>query len=218
MDSCRRLLSSWEFNCIYVAVMGINATLCTFAFCSMARLVVLVIDPCMQSAGLLPSQHRRDLARPLRIAVVPVTFLHLWFNFVQTSPPTHMKERLRGRPRRGSPWKPRRPSVSPSVSPSTCSSSRPQTPSTIATSPPTQCMLLNSMAIIPRVSASLLRCPQDPRMQFSAPMSIPGPSSNLSNEPPAYGESKRARLHPTDHLDSEHLRDRLVILYDLFLS
>jgi hypothetical protein len=126
-----------------------------------------------------------------------------------------MRERLRGRPRRGSPWKPRRPSVSPSASPSTCSSSRPQTPSTVATPPPSQCMLLHSMATIPRGLAPLLRCPQDPRMQFSTPLSIPGPSSNLRRAPPAYGESKRVRHHPTDHLDSEHFRDRLVILYDL---
>jgi hypothetical protein len=52
-------------------------------------------------------------------------------------------------------------------------------------------------------------------MQFTATMSFPGPSSKLSSAPPASSESKRARLHPTTHLDSEHFRDRLVILYDL---
>jgi hypothetical protein len=52
-------------------------------------------------------------------------------------------------------------------------------------------------------------------MKFSAPMPIPGPSSNLSGEPPTYGEPKRARLHPTDLFDSAHFRDRLVILHDL---
>jgi hypothetical protein len=46
-------------------------------------------------------------------------------------------------------------------------------------------------------------------------MSFPRPSSNLSSAPPAYSDSKRARLQPTAHLDSEHFRDRLVILYDL---
>jgi hypothetical protein len=110
MGSCRRLLPSREFNCINVAVMGINATLCTFAFCSMARLVVLVIDPCMRSEGLLPSQRRQDLARSFRTVVVSVTFLHLWFNFVQTSPPALMRNGLeedRGGALPGSPVDPR---------------------------------------------------------------------------------------------------------------
>jgi hypothetical protein len=195
--------------------MGINATFFTFAFCFMARLAVLIIDPCVRFEGFLPSRRKRDLACTYRIAVVSVTSLHLWYICAQTSPPALMKERLRGRPRRGSPWKPRRPSVSPSASPSTCSSSRPPTPSTVVSPPPSHCMLPHSMATIPRGSAPLLRCPQDPWMQFSAPLSIPGPSRLLSGAPPAYGEPKCACLHLADHLESEHFRDRLVILYDL---
>jgi hypothetical protein len=140
-----------------------------------------------------------------------------------------MKERLRGKPRRGSPWKPRRPPVSPSVSQSTCSSSRPQSPSIAATPPPSlsmplhstaapsppQSRLLHSMATLQRGSSPTLSRPQDPRMQFIATMSFPGPSSSLGSAPPAHSASKRLRPHPADHPDNEHFRDRLGILFDL---
>jgi hypothetical protein len=52
-------------------------------------------------------------------------------------------------------------------------------------------------------------------MQFIATMSFPGPSSSLGSAPPAHSASKRPCLHPTDHLDNEHFRDRLGILFDL---
>jgi hypothetical protein len=40
----------------------------------------------------------------------------IWFIPVQTCSPTPMKEMIRGKPKRGSPWKTRRPPVSPSTS------------------------------------------------------------------------------------------------------
>jgi hypothetical protein len=211
---------------LMVEVRGIYATLCSPAICIMAWLVVFGIAPCMRSEGLLPSRRKQNQARSEAISIV---YLQLWFNPVQTCSPAHMKERIRGKPKRGSPWKPRRPPVSPSVSPMTCSSSHPQTMSPAATPPPlqslhlrsavtpppSQSLLLHSMATIPRGSTPIQRCPQDPRMQFIATMSFPGSSSTWRSAPLAFGESKRARLHPAAHLDSEHFRDRLGILYDL---
>jgi hypothetical protein len=52
-------------------------------------------------------------------------------------------------------------------------------------------------------------------MQFIATMSFPRPSSIWRSAPTAFGESKRARLHPAGHLDSENFKERLGILYDL---
>jgi hypothetical protein len=209
-----------------VKVRGINATLCSSAICIMAWLVVFGIAPCLRTEGLLPSRRKHNQARPETFSIV---YLQFWFIPVQTCSPASMKERIRGKPKRGSPWKPRRPPVSLSASPMTGSSSHPQTMSPAATPPPAQSvhlrsaatqppspsLLLHSMATIPRGSPPTQRCPQDPRMQFVATMSFPGSSSTWRSAPLAFGESKRLRLHPAAQLDSEHFRERLGILYDL---
>jgi hypothetical protein len=52
-------------------------------------------------------------------------------------------------------------------------------------------------------------------MQFFATMSFPGSSSTWRSAPRAFGEAKRLCLHHAAHLDSEHFRERLGILYDL---
>ena len=52
-------------------------------------------------------------------------------------------------------------------------------------------------------------------MHFIVTMSFPRSSSTWRSEPAAVGESKRARLHPASHLDSENFKERLGILYDL---
>jgi hypothetical protein len=102
-----------------VEVRGINATLCSSAICIMACLVIFGIAPCMRSEGLLPSRREHNQARTEAISIV---YLQLWFIPVQTYSPAPMKERIRGKPKRGSPWKPRRPPVSPLASPMTGSS------------------------------------------------------------------------------------------------
>jgi hypothetical protein len=92
MGSCRRLPPSREFNWHLRHGNGaLTQPISPLHYFQMARLVVLVIDPCMRSAGLLPSQRRLDLARPLWTAVVPVTLLHLWFDIVPASPPERMR-------------------------------------------------------------------------------------------------------------------------------
>jgi len=104
MGLCRRLPPSREFNWHLRRGNGaLTPPIASLHYFQMARLVVLVIDPCMRSAGHLPSQGRLDLARPLRNVVVPVTLLHLWFDIVQAYPPESMREQPRGRLKRGSP-------------------------------------------------------------------------------------------------------------------
>jgi hypothetical protein len=205
-----------------IAARGIYATLCSHAACIMARLVSFGISPCKRSEGLPPS--RRNYHQ-VGTEVIFFVFLQHWSNPAPPRSPAHMKERPRGKPKRGSPWKPRRPPISPLASPATGSSSLPQSNSPAATppplqslhsrSPPSQPAILHSMASIPRGSTPAPRSPQDPRMHFMATMSFPRSSSTWRSAPAAFGEFKRARLHPAGHLDSENFKERLGILYDL---
>jgi hypothetical protein len=128
-----------------VEVRGINATLCSFAIFIMARLVIFGIAPCMRSEGLLPSRCEHNQAR---IEAISIVYLQLWFIPVQTCSPAPMKESIREKSKRGSPWKPRRPPVSPLASPMTGSSPA-------ATPPPVQSVHLRS-AVTPSPSHSLL--------------------------------------------------------------
>jgi hypothetical protein len=84
----------------------------------MDRLTLYVICFCLLSARLLLSEHRpKDLPTPLL----------RWMLFTCPFNTTvHSMTRPRGRPKRGSPWKPRRPPVKPPSSPSGRPSPRPQ--------------------------------------------------------------------------------------------
>jgi hypothetical protein len=207
---------------------GIYATLCFPAICNMAWLVSFVIPPCMRLEGLLPSRRRHN---PASSAIWSTGYQQFWLLAPRAKhrPPATMRERIRGKPKRGSPWRPRKPSLSPSTSPITGSSTHPpilspgatplpaqtkrRRPS--ATVPPQQSQLPHAMASIPRGTPTTPRCPPDPRMQFFASMSFPASSSTWRSEPRAFGAAKRLCLHQATHPDSEHLRDRLGILYDL---
>jgi hypothetical protein len=206
---------------------GINATPCSHAPCIMARPVCFGITTCKCSDGLPPS--RRTLHQACTAAILFFVYPHHWSDPVPPRSPANMKERLRGKPKRGSPWKPRRPQASPLVSPATGSSSLPQSFSSDATPPPLQSLhfrsaltpppsqptLLHSMATIQRGVTPTPRSPPDPRLHFMATMSFPRSSSTWRSAPAAFGEFKRARLHPTSHLDSENFKERLGILFDL---
>jgi hypothetical protein len=211
---------------IRVEVRGIYATLCSHVVCIMACVVGFGISPGKRLEGLPPPRRKQHQTCSKAVFIV---YLQHRSNSVPPCSPAHMKERLRGKPKRGSPWKPRRPPISPSASPTTCSSSLPQTmppaatPSPLqslrfrsaVTPPPPQSTLLHSMATIPRGTTPTPRSPQDPRMHFMATMSFPRSSSTWRSAPSAFAEFKRARLHPAGHLDSENFKERLGILYDL---
>jgi hypothetical protein len=123
--------------------------------CLMALLLVSVHCLCWWFVGLSPSQPWPSFdcahwssAAPLNTQPGDHSSAH---------PMPKHKERLRGRPRRGSPWRPRRPSFSPPASPPTGSSIHPQAEPHSLTSlnPPT--MNFNCLELIPRLPSSSLR-------------------------------------------------------------
>jgi hypothetical protein len=194
----------------------------------MAWLVAYVLPPCSRSEGLLPSRRKHTSAFT---ATWSTGYLQFWLLAPRANhcQPAHMRERIRGKPKRGSPWKPCRPSLSPSTSPITGSSTHPPilspsvTPTPAKTkrrrpsdaSTPKQSSLPRAMATIPSGSPMTPRSPTDPRMQFFASMSFPASSSTWRSEPRAFGAAKRLWLHPPTHPDRDNFNERLGVLYDL---
>jgi hypothetical protein len=117
-----------------------------------------------------------ELLPPL-LKFIPV--LLLWYQ--ATFPPFAsyiglLMTRPRGRPRRGSPWKPRRPSITPPDSTSDDSSPRHQSNSTPVSLRPPQ---FSSMAVIPRTPVSLLRLLNDSPAAPHNPVTLHDPPSRL---------------------------------------
>jgi len=116
-------------------------------------------------------------------------------------------KRLRGRPKRGSPWKPRRPPVTPPSS----SSSEPTRPPQPAPRLDTGLEpVIASSATPSRSPNSLQRHPLDSMVRLPSSPPLPGPS----NKPPR-GETKRIAEKPLDSSDTAFLRDQLRIMNDL---
>jgi hypothetical protein len=111
-------------------------------------------------------------------------------------------KRLRGKPRRGSAWKPRRPSLSRSDSSSLSSSSRSQSGHLSLTSRRTVHAQSMSWALVPRTISPPPRQPCDPRQ-----------SGDPEPDPPQ--TSRGAGPLPRDSFNSAQLWDSLAALYDL---
>jgi hypothetical protein len=92
----------------------------------LAWLTMVVTHLRLHPEGLIPSQPWPNPARILWFHAAPAhpQAIHLCLVHLisSASHSYYLMPRPRGRPRRGSPWKPRRPSVSPPDSPSICSS------------------------------------------------------------------------------------------------
>jgi hypothetical protein len=127
---------------------------------------------------------------------------------------TRIMPRPRGRPRRGSPWKPRRPSVSPPASPSSCSSPSIQ-PEPILPSPPALAVSqFDSLAIVPRLSSSASRHLPDPPL-FEHPLApIPNSAGKTVGEPPPCEPRSTENQSPNSFPDTQ-LRESLAILFGL---
>jgi hypothetical protein len=127
---------------------------------------------------------------------------------------TSLMPRPRGRPRRGSPWKPRRPSVSPPASPSSCSSPSIQ-PEPILPPPPALAVSqFDSLAIVPRLSSSSSRHLPDPPT-FGPPLApIPNSAGKTVGEPPPCEPRNTENQSPNSFLDTQ-LRESLAILFGL---
>jgi hypothetical protein len=113
--------------------------------------------------------------------------------------------RPRGRPRRGSPWKPRRPPITPPDSTSADSSPRHQSVSTPVS---LQAPQFRSMAIIPKTPISLLRLIQNPEPSHT-------PAGNIGCGPAPQRKPNTAEPHHRDSFDRAQFRDNLAILHTL---
>jgi hypothetical protein len=138
----------------------------------------------------------------------PETPPHFWtFACCNEPPMPNHKPRLRGRPRRGSPWRPRRPSAPPSAQPPTGPSLR---------FPAETMESIHSLALVPRPLSSALRILQSPPMAAPPhpPLSaLPGTSADQN---PSSSRNQAHKEHPSaDTVHGEQLKDKLSILYGL---
>jgi hypothetical protein len=120
--------------------------------------------------------------------------------------------RPRGRPRRGSPWKPRRPSITPPDSTSADSSPQRQSrPIPVSLHAPQ----LSSMAIISRTPISILRLSHDPSAVPSSSTASGDPLGNLGGDPYHHSAPKRAGPCFPESVDRVQFAESLAILHDL---
>jgi hypothetical protein len=111
--------------------------------------------------------------------------------------------RLRGRPKRGSPWKPRRPAFSRSDSSSLSSSSRSRSGQFSEASRNRATAHFNCRALVPRTAGSPSQHLRDPPVITSVP------------EPEPQQTSRGAGPLPRDSFTTAQLWDSLATLYDL---
>jgi hypothetical protein len=138
----------------------------------------------------------------------PETPPHPWaFGRCYGLPMPDHKPRLRGRPRRGSPWRPRRPSAPPSAQPPTCSSLRFQ-------AEPME--HVHSLALIPRPLCSSSRIFQTPPMAAPPHTPFSALPRTLEDKNPPSSRKQGHKEHPSaDTVHDEQLKDKLSILYGL---
>jgi hypothetical protein len=125
----------------------------------MASFIMYWLYFCPKVAESLPLQRSSPSVNFRWSITVPGFTLHRELSVFVAGCTGLAMTRPRGRPRRGSPWKPRRPSTTPSESTSTDSSPRQKSHSI----PISLCApQLNSMAIISRTPVSILQLSQVP--------------------------------------------------------
>jgi hypothetical protein len=123
--------------------------------------------------------------------------------------------RPRGRPRRGSPWKPRRPSVSPSDSPSISSSPRHHSGHLSAYSHDRMNSHSTRGALVPRTSSSPLHYPHSPSVTPFDPTSDFDPLGFLGGVEHSQHASRGAGPLPRGPFTNVQLWDSMAALYDL---
>jgi hypothetical protein len=136
-----------------------------------------------------------QVAEPIPLLLHFIPALFLWFQVTSLPPASYTglrMTRLRGRPRRGSPWKPRRPSPSPPTSDSEASSPRLQLYSTHASPCSPQS---NSMEIVPHFPVSSPQPLNDPQAVPPHPETLHDPPSRPTAEPSQRGAPRGAGLN-----------------------
>jgi len=120
--------------------------------------------------------------------------------------------RPRGRPKRGSPWKPRRPPTTPPDLTSDDSSPSHRSAFTPASLKAPQ---LSSMEIITHSPIALLRLLHNPPDGPSSPILSPHPPGNLLCGPSTQEDPPTAAPNPQDSYDREQFRNSLSVLHNL---
>jgi hypothetical protein len=180
----------------------------------MESLVLFGIHLCLQAVEPFPVQQRSTPAphrwhNPLLVCSLHPVLLFLLVRCTKFAMPRH---RPRGRPKRGSPWKPRRPLVTSSDSTSG-DSSPPRHATTIPVS--LRAPQLSSMAIISRTPISILRLSHDPTELPSSSKPPGGPQDNLGDHPSPHTAPKRAGPCYPENIDRVQFAESLAILQDL---
>jgi hypothetical protein len=190
-----------------------------YARLRMDWLLVCVPRLCLRTEGLLPSLPWPDLARIFWLFATPTRFQAFCLCLVHpvsvTSYKNNLMPRPRGRPRRGSPWKPHRPSVSPPDSPSICSSPPLQPEPYITPSPASPITQFNCLAIIPRMLSSSSRLLLAPPVAEPTPIPVLYSLRNLGGEPLPPCKPGNTGHPSSDSFNGEQLKESLAILYGL---
>jgi hypothetical protein len=127
----------------------------------------------------------------------------------------YLMPRPRARPWRGSPWKPRRPSVLLPNSPSIFSSPPLQSEIFFASSHASLNSQFNCLTIIPGITSSLSCLFLDPPTDFTTPTPVLEPLRNSDGEPPPHRRPGKARYQFTDSFNSTQFIDNLSIHHGL---
>jgi hypothetical protein len=181
-----------------------NAAVPPFGFHNMQSIVMCLVCCSWLLAERALQWHRLNLGSVSSDLLCSHRVHHITFVYRRCCTMT----RLRGRPRRGSPWKPRRPSISRSVSSSLSSSSRSHSSRSHSghlsfTSRRMEHAHSLSWALVPYAATPPPRQPGDP------PMPPPHP------EPDPHQTSRGAGPLPRDASTPEQLWDSMAALYDL---
>jgi hypothetical protein len=185
----------------------------------MAWLLVCVPRLYSRSEGLLPSLPWPDPVRIFMLSAAPTCLQEFYLCLVHLVPLDSYKKHLmphpRGRPRRGSPWKPHQPSVSPPDSPSIFSSPPLQPEPIISPSPALLVSQLNCLAIIPRMSISSSRPLLAPPLVEPASIPVFDSLRKAGGEPPPPRKPWNSENQSSDSFYGAQLREILAILYGL---
>jgi hypothetical protein len=203
------------FNCKFITMGGrINAPdLSSFPIISMELLVPLGIHLCAQAAEAYPVQQSSSPAprrwhNPLLVCSLHPVFLSLLVRCHKLVMPRY---RPRGKPKRGSPWKPRRPLV-PSSDSTSGDSSPPRHATTIPVS--LRAPQPRSLAIIPRAPISILHLSRDTAELPSSSMP-PGETQDNWGDPSHHTAPGRAGPCYPENIDRIQFAESLAILQDL---
>lgn len=186
-----------DMSCIYAGVLSLQIRMrwVIMATVNFSLLIVGLIlsKPDCHPAPLLWCERDPTLPRCTSTFALPATRFDCYMM------------RPRGRPRRGAPWKPRRPSLSP---PDTSSDDSPPRPQSVSSPVNLQPPHFGSMAIIPNTSITLLRLLHDPGPS-QTPASNFGCGQAYQRRPSTPAPDSQASF------DRAQFRDNLATLYTL---